>query len=59
MSYDPEHTFAEVDEPIVCPICDCVAMEWAVCETCKDKVGLGCCTKNEAGDTICNECKEQ
>lgn len=54
-----DHVFAEVDDAILCPVCDCWAMEWGVCVKCEQRVGLGCCTKDEAGDTICNECKEQ
>lgn len=58
MSYDPEYTFAAVDDIIRCPICDLLAYEWKVCAKCEQKVGISCCS-DVNGETICNECKDQ
>ena len=55
---DDYEAFAEVDPPIVCPVCDTVAMDYAVCVKCEQKVGLGCGTRTETDAFICNDCKE-
>lgn len=55
---DDYETFAEVDPPIVCPVCDTVALEYRVCVKCEQKVGMACCTENADGDAVCNDCKE-
>lgn len=53
-----DETFAEVDPPIVCPVCDCIAYEYRVCPFCERKVGMSCVTEPEGGEAVCNECKE-
>ncbi len=54
---DGDSVFAESDEPILCPICDCIALEYRVCVDCDEKVGMACVVDTPDG-AVCNACIE-